>query len=62
MGSCLVEVFEDETLVDKIRRRLPYLFQIYWKAVNTQETLYSTKHLSRLTNSSLRGTHWGTPT
>lgn len=26
-SSRLIEVFEEETLVEKIRRRLPYLFQ-----------------------------------
>ena len=28
MSSRLVEIFEDERLVEKIRRRLPYLFQL----------------------------------
>jgi hypothetical protein len=28
MSSHLVEIFQDERLVDKIRRRLPYLFQL----------------------------------
>ncbi len=28
MASRLVEVFEDEELVERIKRRLPYLFQL----------------------------------
>jgi len=28
MSSHLIEIFEDENLVDKIKRRLPYLFQL----------------------------------
>jgi len=28
MSSRLIEIFEDENLVDKIKRRLPYLFQL----------------------------------
>ncbi|MCL4458817.1 MAG: ThaI family type II restriction endonuclease [Chloroflexi bacterium] len=28
MSSRLIEVFEDEKLVEKIKRRLPYLFQL----------------------------------
>ena len=28
MASRLIEIFEDEELVAKIKRRLPYLFQI----------------------------------
>jgi len=28
MASRLVEIFEDSSLVEKIRNRLPYLFQI----------------------------------
>lgn len=28
MSSRLIEIFEDEKLVEKIKRRLPYLFQL----------------------------------
>jgi hypothetical protein len=28
MSSRLAEIFEDEKLVEKIKRRLPYLFQL----------------------------------
>ena len=28
MSNCLREIFEDERLVEKIRRRLAYLFQL----------------------------------
>jgi len=28
MPSHLIEIFEDEKLVEKIKRRLPYLFQL----------------------------------
>ncbi|MCI2424744.1 ThaI family type II restriction endonuclease [Candidatus Acetothermia bacterium] len=28
MSTCLIEIFEDEKLVEKIKRRLPYLFQL----------------------------------
>lgn len=28
MASRLIEIFEDTKLVEKIRRRLPYLFQL----------------------------------
>ncbi len=28
MSSRLIEMFEDERLVEKIKRRLPYLFQL----------------------------------
>jgi hypothetical protein len=28
MASRLIEIFEDERLVEKIKRRLPYLFQL----------------------------------
>ncbi len=28
MISCLIEIFEDEKLVEKVKRRLPYLFQL----------------------------------
>lgn len=28
MSSCLIEIFEDTKLVEKIKRRLPYLFQL----------------------------------
>jgi hypothetical protein len=28
MSSHLIEIFEDEKLVEKIKRRLPYLFQL----------------------------------
>ncbi len=28
MPSRLIEIFEDENLVDKIKKRLPYLFQL----------------------------------
>ena len=28
MPSRLIEIFEDENLADKIKRRLPYLFQL----------------------------------
>lgn len=28
MSSRLIEIFEDEKLIDKIKRRLPYLFQL----------------------------------
>lgn len=28
MSSRLIEIFEDEKLVEKVKRRLPYLFQL----------------------------------
>ncbi len=28
MSSRLIEIFEDTELIDKIKRRLPYLFQL----------------------------------
>lgn len=28
MSSHLIQIFEDEKLVEKIKRRLPYLFQL----------------------------------
>ena len=28
MSSRLIEIFEDEKLVEKIKRRLPYMFQL----------------------------------
>ena len=28
MSSCLIEIFEDEKLIAKIKKRLPYLFQL----------------------------------
>ncbi len=28
MASRLIEIFEDEKLVEKIKKRLPYLFQL----------------------------------
>ena len=28
MSSCLIEIFEDKKLIEKIRKRLPYLFHL----------------------------------